>query len=57
MQLQHGLEFEASQLSNKSLIGAKIAVVIVGFWWILFCLLLKNLGAQTTILLFGPISN
>ena len=51
------LGIEASQVSDNSLIGAKIAVVTVGFWWILFCLLLKILGAQTTILLFSPISN
>ncbi len=48
---------EASQVSDKSLIGAKIAVLTVGFWWILFCLLLKILGTQITSALFGPISN
>lgn len=48
---------EASQVSDKSLIGAKIAVLTVGFWWILFCLLLKILGTQITSALFGLISN
>ena len=32
------LGIEASQVSDKSLIGATIAVVTVGFWLILSCL-------------------
>ena len=51
------LGIETSQVSDKSLIGAKIAVLTVGFWWILFCLLPKILETQITSALFGPISN